>query len=69
MMLVQTNSQDDKVLILMFDVYTLDKITELYVNVTNPILIESSDYNESDDLYGSTYAQSNRTDYYFPRIS
>ena len=53
----------------MFDVYTLDKITEFYVNVSNPILVESSDYNENDDIYGSTYAQNNRTDYNFPRIS
>ena len=69
MMLVQSNYEEDKQLILMFDVYTLGKITEFYVNVWNPIIAESSDYNESEDFYSPNYAQSYKTDYSFPRIS
>ena len=69
MMLVQENNNGGKQLILMFDVYTLNKISEFYVNIWDPILAESSDYKESEDLYSPNFAQNNRTVASFPRIS
>ena len=69
MMLVQANESGDRKLVLMFDIYTLDKITELYVNIWNPVITENDDYDESWDFGYPNVAESNKTDASFPRIS
>ena len=68
LMLVQYDKVERK-LVLMFDIYTLDKITEMFVNTCNPSIAENYDYNKDIDYNHPVSVDSNRTDGFFPRIS
>ena len=59
---------EEQQLILVFNIYTLDKIAELSVNVCNPSYLISDYYDPMYDAYSPEAALSYRTQLFFPRV-
>lgn len=68
LVLVDTKVVEDKKIILVFDLYTLDKIAEFPVNVCNRVFLDYDDYDPMNDAYSPEFATSWKTKYNFPRV-
>ena len=69
MMLVQNNSTTEKCVVLIFDIYTLDKIVEFFVNTCNSTLGDVLGYDQYSDFYSPEYVGSCKTRYYQPKVT
>lgn len=68
LVLVDHKVVEDKKMILIFDLYTLDKIAEFPVNVCNRVYLDYDDYDDMYDSYSPEFAISCKTKYNFPRV-
>ena len=68
-MLVENNSDEEKICILIFDLYTLEKVTEMQVNICSDVLEDTPDYNEYNDQYYPEGASTCKTSGAIPRVS
>ena len=57
----QDDATVDKILVMLFEVDSLDKIAEFFVNTWNPDLRTLKGYEESKDLYSCQFAKYNGT--------
>jgi hypothetical protein len=68
-MLVENDQTKEKLIVILFDLYTLDKITEMPVNVVKSEISESDGYDKMNDQYSPEYAGECPTARDFPKIS
>jgi hypothetical protein len=68
-MLVENDSTKEKLIVILFDLYTLDKITEIAVNTVSSVLADTPDYDEYADKWSSDYSSNCPTVRDFPKIS
>lgn len=68
-MLIENNNLDERLCVLMFDLYTLDKICEMNVNTCSSVLAEIEGYNEYYDMNYPEGVQKCRNRSNFPKIS
>jgi hypothetical protein len=68
-MLVENDYTKGILIVILFDLYTLDKITEMPVNVVKSEIADSKGYDKINDQYSPEYADECPTARDFPKIS